>query len=320
MKFSIVIPTRNAGDRWQDVIDGILNQSLKPQEVFIVDSDSSDDTFNKAKAAGFRLQKIEQKQFDHGGTRQMCVNTLTDADIIVFLTHDAVLLDKDALKNLISVFEDPDVGAAYGRQLPRKHANAIEAHARLFNYPDKSRTKDINDRDVLGFKTVFVSNSFAAYRHAALDDVGGFPKRAILSEDTCVVAKMLMKGWKLVYCAEAEVAHSHNFSYIDEFQRYFDIGVFHTRENWIRKQFGNINGEGRRFVTSELKYLLKKSPLLIPSSIFRTALKMLAYRLGKVESALPVKLKLNLSMNKGFWINEAKMPKEIKSSVSENRV
>ena len=320
MKFSIVIPTWNAGERWKEVINGVLSQSVQPKDVYVIDSGSADDTLNLAKAAGFSVHKIEQKLFDHGGTRQMCVNSLPDSDIIVFLTHDAVLTDKNALKKLISTFNDSRVGAAYGRQLPREQANGIEAHARLFNYPDKSIVKKLNDREKLGFKTVFVSNSFAAYRHTALDEVGGFPKKAILSEDTCVVAKMLQKGWKLSYCAEAQVVHSHHFTYIEEFQRYFDIGVFHTRESWIRAQFGNINGEGRRFVTSELSYLLKKSPLLIPSSIFRTALKMLAYRLGKVESVLPLKLKLSLSMNKVFWKNEAKKSKGIKSSVSENRI
>jgi len=318
MNFSIVIPTLNAGDRWQEVIDSILLQSIKPHIVYVVDSESEDETFNKAEAAGFKVRKIAQKTFDHGGTRQMCVNALTGTDVVVFLTHDAVMADKNALKNLLSTFDDSSIGVAYGRQLPRKQANGIEAHARLFNYPDKSRIKNINDRDKLGFKTVFVSNSFAAYRYAALEEVGGFPERAILSEDTCVVAKMLMKGWKLAYCAEAQVDHSHDFSYLEEFQRYFDIGVFHTRESWIRDQFGNINGEGKRFVVSEIKYLLKESPLLIPSSIFRSVLKMAAYRLGRRENSLPVKIKKGLSMNKTYWDKESEERIIVKSSVSKD--
>ena len=320
MNFSIVIPTYNAGGGWQDVIDGVLLQSVKPQVVYVVDSESDDDSFLKARAAGFRVQKINRKSFDHGGTRQMCANALPDSEVVVFLTHDAVLEDKDALKNLLLAFDDPRVGAAYGRQLPRKQANAIEGHARFFNYAERSRVKTLADRDELGFKTVFISNSFAAYRHEALDDVGGFPSRAILGEDTCVVAKMLLKDWSVAYCADAQVIHSHGLSYVDEFQRYFDIGVFHEREGWIREKFGKVRGEGRRFVCSEVKYLLKKNPLLLPSAALRTALKMLAYRLGRVERYLPIFLKSKLSMNKGFWRNEREFTTNIEPSVSEDRM
>ena len=320
MKFSIVIPTYNAGGCWQDVIDGVLLQSVKPQVVYVVDSESDDDSFLKAKAAGFCVQKIHKKHFDHGGTRQMCANMLQNSQVLVFLTHDAVLADKDALKKLLMAFDDPNVGAAYGRQLPRHQANEIEKHARLFNYSDQSRIKKLNDRDVLGFKTVFISNSFAAYRHTALDDVNGFPSKTILGEDTCVVAKMLLKDWSVAYCADAQVIHSHRLSYVKEFQRYFDIGVFHGRESWIRDQFGKVGGEGRRFVRSELKYLLKKSPALIPSASVRTALKVVAYRLGRIDSCLPVALKSKLSMNKGFWGAETRFSAKLKSSITEDRV
>lgn len=301
MDFSIIIPTWNAGDRWQEVIDGILLQSVKPQGVYIVDSESVDDTCAMAEKSGFNIQKIRQKDFDHAATRQMCVDSLPATDVIVFLTHDAVLADKNALKNLLSAFDDSKVGVAYGRQLPRRQANGIERHARLYNYSDMSRVMDFKDRDRFGFKTIFVSNSFAAYRRSALESVGGFSDRVILGEDTLVVAKMLIKGWKLSYRAEALAFHSHGLSCLEEFQRYFDIGVFHARERWIKEKFGTVNGEGCRFVLSELKYLIEEDPLLIPSSMVRSGLKMMAYRLGKAESILPVKLKSALSMNKGFW-------------------
>ena len=83
-------------------------------------------------------------------------------------------------------------------------------------------------------KTAFNSNSFAAYRRKALKDVGGFPINTILSEDMYVTAKMLLKNWSVAYCADAKVYHSHNYTIWQEFKRYFDIGVFHAKEAWIR--------------------------------------------------------------------------------------
>ena len=66
---------------------------------------------------------------------------------------------------------------------------------------------------------------------------------------------MLLKGYKVAYSADAAVLHSHNYSMKQEFKRYFDLGVFLEKEHWILDTFGKAEGEGLRFVRSELAYL-----------------------------------------------------------------
>jgi rhamnosyltransferase len=122
-----------------------------------------------------------------------------------------------------------------------------------------------------------------------------------LSEDTLVATKMLLSGWKVAYCAEATCYHSHNYPPFKEFQRYFDIGVFHAREPWYLKALGGAEGEGKRFVRSELRYLLQHAPALIPAALLRSALKFLGYRLGRLEHYLPRWVKIAFTMNRGFW-------------------
>ena len=134
-----------------------------------------------------------------------------------------------------------------------------------------------------------------------MDNVGGFPNDTILSEDMYVAAKMLMAGWKISYVSSAKVYHSHDYSVIDEFKRYFDIGVFHERESWIREKFGQAEGEGGRFVLNEVKYLYESSPMLIPSMIVRDGMKYLGYRLGLKERFIPRAIKKRFSMNPRFW-------------------
>jgi rhamnosyltransferase len=87
-----------------------------------------------------------------------------------------------------------------------------------------------------------------------------------------------------------------------EFQRYFDLGVFHSREPWIRSRFGQAEGEGRRFVLAQLSFLLKKHVFLIPSALLRTVIKYLGFRLGFCEEHLPNQFKIWLSMQKHYWI------------------
>ena len=300
-QFNLVIPSRNAGSAWEAVLDSLETQSCQPGLRCLVDSESTDATVALARTHGFSIEMIEPAQFNHGGTRQLMVDRYCDEGLVVFMTQDAQLVSPDALCRLLRPFDDPTVGAVYGRQLPRVGAGLIEAHARLFNYPETGHVCEFCDAERMGIKAAFMSNSFAAYRTEALAAVGGFPSGVILGEDTIVAAKMLMAGWKVAYQADAQAYHSHDYNYLQEFRRYFDIGVLHAREFWMLDAFGKPEGEGGRFVRSELAYLLNRAPWLIPSAVVRTVLKYLGYRLGRMESIFPLGLKRYLSMHKGYW-------------------
>jgi rhamnosyltransferase len=300
-RVAIIVPTLNAAGLWDRWVQGMRMQTFVPDVVLVIDSSSTDDTAERALAEGYRVHSIERKDFNHGGTRQLAIDLLGDIDIAVFLTQDAILVHKDSISNIVASFEMSDVGTAYGRQLPRKSAGLIEAHARLFNYPEQSRLRTAADIPTMGVKTVFTSNSFSAYRVVALKAVGGFPNNVIVSEDMYVAARMIMAGWKVHYNAEAVVEHSHGYTFLQEFRRYFDIGTFHAREQWVPRCFGTPGGEGLRFVLSEWRYLGARRFYLYPSSIVRTAMKLLGFRLGLLESKLPLSLKRTVSMQKAYW-------------------
>lgn len=301
-KCAILVPTLNAGARWSSWIKALKNQSALPLRVLVLDSQSRDSTVQDARDAGFHVETVQKASFNHGGTRKIGVDFMQgEADVLICMTQDAVLAGPDALVSLLAAFADPTVGAAYGRQLPHTDAGPLAAHARLFNYPDASRVVSLADKDRLGLKTCFMSNSFAAYRVADLLAVGGFPANVILGEDMAVTARLLLAGKRVVYQAQACVYHSHDYSPLEDFRRYFDTGVFHAREQWLLNAFGGASGEGLRFVKSELRYLLKHASWLIPSALQRTVLKLLGYRLGRAEARLPLALKKRLSMFSGFW-------------------
>lgn len=302
MNISCIIPTYQAGFSWSQAIEALRQQTaLTPEQVFIIDSSSKDDTVLLSEQAGFRVHVIPSAEFNHGGTRQLAVNLLPNADIVVFLTQDALLATHDAIQKLVSVFEDEQVGCAYGRQLPHKGAGVLGAHARLFNYGEQSYIRTLMDVPKYGIKTAFLSNSFAAYRVSALNKVGGFPDNLILAEDMIVAAKTLQTGCKVAYVADACVYHSHNYTPWQEFKRYFDIGVLHAREPWLLQTLGKPTGEGKRFVLSEWRYVFKHAPWLWPLSVLNTGMKWLGYSLGKKEHHLPLSIKRHLSMVKGYW-------------------
>ncbi|MBW6511783.1 MAG: glycosyltransferase [Desulfuromonadaceae bacterium] len=303
MKTILCIPTLNAANSVSSLFESITKQVYCDFDVKIIDSDSTDGSsliFNKF---GFSAYIIPRSSFNHGSTRQLALDLWSESDIIIFMTQDSILASTEAIKNLLAPFEDEKVGAVCGRQLPHVEASPIAAHARLFNYSAESSIKSKDDIARLGIKAAFISNSFAAYRRTALIAVGGFPSDVILSEDTYVATKMLQAGWNVAYAADAICYHSHNYSMLEEFRRYFDIGVFHGRESWYLELLGKAEGEGKKFVMSEMRYLSKRAPWLIPIAVLRTGFKFVGYKLGQMAPRLPLWLKRQLSMNKGYWKN-----------------
>lgn len=301
MNTLLCIPTLNPGPALNELIAALSRQSINPTQFLVVDSESTDGSMEKFSAVGATVHVIRRSEFNHGKTRQLAVEMFPDAEIIVFLTQDAIFADSRSLEKLVEAFNNPRVGAVYGRQLPRPSAGAIEAHARLFNYPGSDLIKTVENIPNLGIKAAFISNSFAAYRRTALMQVGGFPSRTILGEDTYVAAKMLLSSWDVAYCADATVFHSHDYGFVEEFKRYFDTGVFHGQEAWIRGSFGKASNEGIKFLVSELRYLWQHRPVLVISALVRTAFKYAGFQLGLRERYLPLWLKRRMSMHSHYW-------------------
>ncbi|KQM62014.1 rhamnosyltransferase [Sphingomonas sp. Leaf17] len=297
----VVIPTLNAGSYLSRLIDGLQAQAIRPDQVLVIDSESTDDTCERFAAFGAKVVSYPRRNFNHGGTRAHAISLIPDAEYIVMMTQDAIPADGGTIRNLVRCFADPDVGMAYGRQLPRPGSRAIERFSRLFNYPAVSEVRSLADRARLGVKTTFCSNSFAAYRRVAYDDVGGFEHDAFFAEDQVVAGRMLLAGRKLAYAADACVHHSHDYTIKEEFRRYFDVGVFHLRNPWLRENFGAAEGEGIRYLRNEFAHLRQCEPASIPTSLVRTIAKYAGYRLGRVEASLPTRVKARLSMQPRYW-------------------
>lgn len=299
-RVACIIPTYNGERGLLRLLESLYMQTAS-FNIFIVDSGSTDGTVELARSKCANVFSILSNEFNHGGTRQLMVQRNSSYDVYVFLTQDAYLEDPKAIEKIVAPFSDSSVGAVCGRQLALLNATPLAKHARHFNYPEQSQIKSLEDAPKLGIKTPFMSNSFSAYRGKALLEVSGFPEHVILSEDMYVAAKMLMAGWKVAYASDARCRHSHNYTLAEEFRRYFDQGVFHSREAWIRQSFGGAGGEGLRFVKSELGFLGLSRLHMWPAAILRNACKLLAYKLGQKEQKLPNGLKKKLSMHKRYW-------------------
>jgi rhamnosyltransferase len=296
----IIVPTYNGGEVWRKVANSLQSQQSDFDKILIIDSGSSDNTVQIAKEAGFDVVNIQSSEFNHGATRNFGVH-LINCDIVFFLTQDAIP-EENAIKILSQVFKNSTIAVAYGCQLPHDNANPLAKHARLFNYKSDSYVYGIEDSRMHGIKTAFASNSFAAYRIDYFKQLGEFPTNIILSEDMFFTAKAILAGYKVAYISDAIVKHSHNYSPVQEFKRYFDIGVFHCKESWLKESFGGAESEGLRFIISELSFLWKNKNLLwMPIAVINDSFKILGYKLGVNYKKLPFTIVKYFSMHKKYW-------------------
>lgn len=243
---------------------------------------------------------LAKEEFDHGGTRDRGVRMST-ADLVLCMTQDAMPADETLIEELVKPFDDPEVWAAYARQLPNGDCREVEKYTRSFNYPEQSMVKTKEDLDRLGIKTFFCSNVCAAWRREKYLELGGFVKHTIFNEDMILAGTMIKQGGKIAYCAKAKVIHSHNYSAFQQFHRNFDLAVSQTMYPEV---FGGIRSEseGIKLVKKSLSYCIKiGKPWLMIQVVTQSAGKLLGYKMGQRYRSLPMWLILRCTMSPSFW-------------------
>ncbi|MBU1568784.1 MAG: glycosyltransferase family 2 protein [Proteobacteria bacterium] len=299
---TVIVPTLNGADTLREFFAALKRQHLQPDEILVGDSSSLDQTVAICQEAGAKVTLLDRDTFDHGGTRTKLAKQAR-GEILVFFTQDAILATRDALERLIApLLLGDQVACTYGRQLPGKNASPVAAHLRLFNYPQESSVRKYADRCQYGLKTIFISNSFAAYKKDCLNEFDYFKNGLIFGEDTCTLGRILAAGHEVVYVADAAVYHSHNYSLGQELRRSFDIGVLHSSEKWLLDTYGGAETVGVKYIQSVLSMLLReKRYLLIPDCLLRIVFKMIGYKLGRSYKKLPASWRPLLSMHRLWW-------------------
>lgn len=299
VRTSLILPTYQPGVAAVRELEARLRQqSLPPSEIIVIDSSSTDGSF-EAWSPDVRRHRIPQQEFNHGGTRNLGAS-FASGDLLVFMTQDALPADEGWLEALTRPIVSGRASAAYSRQLPRADASPTERFARLANYPPASQLKCPGAAET-AVQRNFFSNVSSAVDSAAFRSLGGFPEDVILNEDMVLAARLLARGHCVAYAADSQVVHSHAYSLAQQFRRYFDIGVALKRGGAELADSGTQRA-GVSFVLQQLRYLVSERKLLaIPTAIAESAAKWSGYRLGRLEGVLPHAVKRRLSMHASFW-------------------
>jgi rhamnosyltransferase len=311
MKADILIPTYKPDDTFCLLLHRLREQTFVVNRVIIINTDESlwDEAIRRhrirealdALPCNYSVLHIAKEEFDHGGTRALGA-AMSDADIFICMTQDAVPADKHLTENLVNALAGHDGAAvAYARQLPAKDCGVIERYTRNFNYPEESLYKTAADRERLGIKTYFCSDVCAAYRSDIYETLGGFEKPCIFNEDMFYAAKAINAGYGVVYAAKAAVIHSHNYTASQQFHRNFDLAVSQQIHPEIFEDVSS-ESEGIRLVMGTVRYLIRRGkPHLIIRLFVQSAAKYAGYFLGSRYEKLSRKQIMRCTMNRDYW-------------------
>lgn len=280
MSVSVIIPTLNAASTLRDLLEGLQTQRTRPEEIIVIDSSSDDNTIEIAQPYCSRLIVIPRVSFDHGRTRNIA-SVEARGDILVFMTQDALPFNRDLIQNLILPLFEQGIAASYARQIPRDDATPLEVFARSFNYPLTPSVKGLDDVRRYGIKTFFCSNACAAFKRDIFLEMGMFPEGIPSNEDMLMAAKLIIGGYRIAYVPDAIVIHSHRFSLSQLFKRYYNIGVSLKRNRWLLRYSGNADREGLRFLSEQIKFIMKNHGLVwLPRIFLEAFVKFTGYRIG----------------------------------------
>ena len=297
----LIIPVYKPTKQFKITLQRIHKQTRKPDRIILMNTE--EEFFDPSFIEGMNdveVYHIKKFEFDHGGTRNQAAN-LSKADILIFMTQDAIPADEYVVEQLIEPFKDEEVAAVYGRQMADEKKNPIEAYTRTFNYPLQSRKKTKEDLKELGIKTFFCSNVCAAYRRDDYDMAGGFVLNTIFNEDMILASKFIEMGKAVFYNAKAKVWHWHDYSAREQLHRNFDLAVSQRKYGGLFLEVKS-ESEGIRLVQKTLQYLWKSGRwYLMPKLIWQSGFKFLGYKLGCSYEKLPKWLILKLTMNLEYW-------------------
>lgn len=297
-EIGVVIVTHRARDLLAGCFGPLRASPLRPR-ILVVNSSSDDGTVEKAQQLGAETWVVPRSSFNHGRTREFARRRL-GTPIVVMLTPDAHALDHDFLERLTAPIRAGEAAVAYGRQVPRDGADAIEEFNREFNYPAASHIRSLTDWRHYGAYTHFCSNSCAAWSNAALDEIGGFPP-TLVSEETIATAALLRRGHRIAYVAEARVRHSHGSGLLADFRRQFDTGYARRAYRDLLLSREPDEARGLAYTRALMAHLARTTPGLLPYATLHTAARYAGYRLGMAGARLPRRLKALISRQDYYW-------------------
>ena len=211
---SIIIRSCNEAWALRDTLPALHLQDYKNWELIVIDSGSTDgsvDLIHQANPKHFLQIRREEYNPSRVMNRGM---ELAQSPYGIFLNADATPQGSNWLRPLVTALFAPNTAAVFGRQIPRPDCQAVYAYdyERCFGDNRESAHWD---------------HFFSMVSSGLRKDVWakrGFLEKMRYSEDDEYTRWCRAQGYRVVYCSESVVMHSHNYTPTQAYRRSFGEG------------------------------------------------------------------------------------------------
>jgi GT2 family glycosyltransferase len=216
---SVVIVTYNRCRELEDCLNSLLSMNERPNEIIVVDSNSTDGTKEIVKNYDVKFVCINEKS--RIKARNVGFQKAT-GEILAYLDDD-VITSKDWAKELLEPYKFKDVGGVGGRVLPSDNSaissnisKKFMAIGKVFDNGFISNNYDIFTKFPIEVDTLIGCNM--SFRRKLLFNIGGFDENFMgncYREETDVSVRVKRLNYKLIYQPKALVWHKYKGKKID---------------------------------------------------------------------------------------------------------
>lgn len=98
-----------------------------------------------------------------------------------------------------------------------------------------------------------------------------------------IAYKLITNGYRVKYCADSEVVHSHEFTLKQQYKRYYDTGIFFKQNDYLNKYKVNQAGGGMALYVLKRAIQEKNFKVLI-QFVPNMAARFIGMKMGKCEN------------------------------------
>lgn len=213
---SVVIPTLNAGPEFPVLLRKLLTQQgLEKLEVVIVDSGSTDETVQVARAAGCTVVEISPADFSHSFARNIGADAAS-GQYLLFMVQDAFPVGRYWAYGMLSYLQEHSgqkLAAVSCSEYSRSDSDMmydslIHTHYRFLGCLENDRIGEFRGDDHMSLRANGQLSDVACMVSKELFE--RYRYRGAYAEDLDFGIRLLKDGYRVGLLASVKVIHSHN--------------------------------------------------------------------------------------------------------------